>query len=113
MSTPTPAEITKAQIIVEYVATRDAAVAAAERLIVIANAIQGMVSRAHYNNASQDLAHDAAVAVETFRRAAEARENLWAIEDAEKRAAATAERRGYAADAKADAKAAKGAKGAK
>lgn len=92
MSTPTPAEITKAQAIVECEATRAAAVAAAERLIVIANAIQGMVTRAHYYNASQDLADDAAAVVATFKRAAEARDNLWAIQDAEKHAVQTAVR---------------------
>jgi hypothetical protein len=111
MSTnPTPAEITKAQAIVEYVATRDAAVAAAAHLIAVANAVQGMVTRAHYVNASQDLADAAAVVVETLKRAAVGRDNLWAVEAAEKRAAATAERVAYAADTKADAKAAKAAK---
>jgi hypothetical protein len=102
MSTPTPAEIHKAQIIVEYVATRDAAVAAAAHLIAVANSVQGMVTRAHYVNASQDLADAAAVVVETLKRAAVGRDNLWAVEAAEKRAAATAERVAYVADTKAD-----------
>lgn len=92
MSTPTPAEIQKARAIVECEATHDAAAAAAARLIVVANAVQGMIARTHYNNASQDLADDVAAVVETFKRANEAREALWAIQEAEEQAVQTAVR---------------------
>jgi hypothetical protein len=111
MSTnPTPAEITKAQAIVEFAAAQEAALAAAANLIEVANAMQREVARGHFNLEAYGLTDAAQWHVDACERASAARHNLWEIQAAEKRAAATAERAAYVADTKADAKAAKAAK---
>ena len=92
MSTnPTPAEITKARAIIEFTDARDAALASAANLIEVANDIQNNVARGHFNAAAHELGDAAEWLVNACKRAGEARDTLWEIQAAERRAAAVAE----------------------
>ena len=95
--TPTFAEIQKAKAVVEYVAAEEAAVIAAAHMVVVAEGIQRMVAAAHFNLASQEVVDKALVYAAAYKRAAEAREALWATESALV-AARAAETNKWAAD---------------
>lgn len=95
--TPTFAEIQKAKAVVEYAAAEEAAVIAAAQMVCVAHSIQSMVSFGHYNTASQEVVDKALDYAAAYKRAAEAREALWATESALD-AARAAETSKWAAD---------------